>query len=75
MNKIDTVIAALRMHGRERMRSAVLAANGSAPLQGLSATERAELVSLGVTGGKGGLTRLGANVRAVMVSRALEAAF
>ena len=74
-SKVETVIEALGMHGRERMRSAVLAANGSRPLRGLSATESAEMRSLGVTGANGGLTTLGANVRAAMVSRALDEAF
>lgn len=75
MNKIDTVIEALGMHGRERMRSAVLAANGKARLTGLSAAESAEMRSLGVTGANGGLTALGASARAAMVSRALDEAF
>lgn len=75
MSKTEIAIQALGMHGRERLRSAVLAANGSRPLQGLSATESAEMRSLGVTGANGGLTALGANVRAVMVRRALDEAF
>lgn len=72
---IERVIEMLGMHGRERMRSAVLAANGTAPLVGLTSTEKAELAAMGVTGTRGGLTRLGANARAVMSRRSFEDAF